>query len=169
MIPLGFPLLILPVTSFWLYPGQNRACTYQQSRKGMQMGICSRPVDNCKLYNSRLCCACLPIIQSVIIRCIHVQNIYEPFMGSQLPKVTWRSCCGQFVSTGYRSWKSLFQELEKSLWLCGSIPVSSPRCAWDGVQRSACIPFSEATPPYSCLTSHLTFPWQKAMEDEKEG
>ena len=32
-----------------------------------------------------------------------------------------------------KSWKSLFQELEKSLWLYGSIPVSSPPCAWDWV------------------------------------
>ena len=31
--------------------------------KGNAVGIHSRPIDNCKLYNSRLCYLCLPIIQ----------------------------------------------------------------------------------------------------------
>ena len=37
--------------------------------KGIQMGIRSRLIDNFKLYNNRLCCLCLPIIPSDIIRC----------------------------------------------------------------------------------------------------
>ena len=69
-IPLDFPLFILPISSFWLCPVQNRAYTHLQSRKGL--GIRSRPIDSCRSCNSRLCCACLPIILSVIIRCIYV-------------------------------------------------------------------------------------------------
>ena len=65
-------LFILPIASSWFCPVQNRAYTHHQSRKGMEMGICSRPIDSCKLHNNRLCCACLTIIQSVIIRCIYV-------------------------------------------------------------------------------------------------
>lgn len=38
----------------------------------MQMGLCLRWIDSCRLHNKRLCCACLPKIQSVIIRGIHV-------------------------------------------------------------------------------------------------
>ena len=56
----------------WLYPMQNRACTLYQSRKRMQIGICSRPTHNCMLCNNSLCYVCLPIIQSVIIRCLYV-------------------------------------------------------------------------------------------------
>ena len=48
---------LVPTTSQW---------------KGMQMGICSRPIDSCKLDNSGFCCVCLPTIQSVILRHIHV-------------------------------------------------------------------------------------------------
>ena len=36
--PCWLPLFILPVSSFWLCPVQNRACTYHQSRKGNTNG-----------------------------------------------------------------------------------------------------------------------------------
>ena len=49
-----------------------------------------------------------PIIQSVIIRCLYVLNIYEPFKGSWLPKVTSGQSC---ASRGH------VPELEKPLWL----------------------------------------------------
>ena len=71
-ILLDSPLFILPVLSFWLCLVQNRVCTHHQSRKGVQMGIRSRPTDSCRLYNNRLCCACLPVILPVISRCIYV-------------------------------------------------------------------------------------------------
>ena len=72
LIPPGFSLFMLPISSFWLCSVQNRACTHHQSRKRMQMGMCSRLIGNCKLYDNRFYCVCLPIIQSVIIRCIYV-------------------------------------------------------------------------------------------------
>lgn len=57
-LSLGYALCIIgfvPTTSQW---------------KGMQMDIHSKPIGNCKVCNSRLCCFYLPIIQSiVIIRC----------------------------------------------------------------------------------------------------
>lgn len=76
--PCWFPLLYFPSPPFdcALCPVQNRACTHHQSRKGMQLGIRWRPIDNCKLYNNRLCCVCLPIIQSVVIRCICMCRIF---------------------------------------------------------------------------------------------
>ena len=129
-IPLGSPfypscllLLVVPCAKQGLCP--------PAVKKGIEMGIRSRPVASCQLYNYRLCCAYLPIIQSVIVRCMYVQNISEPLVGSSLPRFTWGSPCGWFVSPVYpgcmcRSWKSL----------CGyfcSISVSSPRCVWDGV------------------------------------
>ena len=70
-IPLASPFLYFPSPCFGSALGKNRACTHHQSGEGMQMGIGWRPTDSCKLCNS-LCCACLPIIQSVIIRCIYV-------------------------------------------------------------------------------------------------
>ena len=36
--PYWLPLFILPVSSFWLCPVQNRACTYHQSKKGNTNG-----------------------------------------------------------------------------------------------------------------------------------
>ena len=36
--------------------------------KGMQIGTRSRPIDNCKLCDSRLCCICIPIVQPVVVR-----------------------------------------------------------------------------------------------------
>ena len=72
---LASPIFILPV-SFQLCPGQNRACICHQSRTRRQMDICSRPVNRCKLGSNRLCCTCLPIIQSVIIRCIYTYRIF---------------------------------------------------------------------------------------------
>ena len=60
-------------SSAWLCPVQNRACTHHQSRKGMQIGICPRPVDSCKLQNH---CISLPIIQSVLIKYIYTYRIF---------------------------------------------------------------------------------------------
>ena len=40
--------------------------------KVIEMGIHSRPTGNCKLYNNRLCCVCLLIIPSVMIRYMYV-------------------------------------------------------------------------------------------------
>ena len=42
--------------------------------KWMQLGTRSEPIDNCKLCNSRLCCLCLPIIQSFVgVGCVCVR------------------------------------------------------------------------------------------------
>lgn len=76
VIPLGFPVFILPVSSSSLCPVQNRACTHHKSMKGNGNGHMLWPVDNCKLCNSKLCCVCLPMIQSILIRCIYVQDIH---------------------------------------------------------------------------------------------
>ena len=62
LFPLGFRLSVLPISSFCLCSVQIRACTHHQSMKGHANSICSRPIDNCKLCNSRLCCLCHPII-----------------------------------------------------------------------------------------------------------
>ena len=64
-------LFILPISS-WFCPVQNRAYIHHQSGKGLQMGIHSRPIESCRLYNNRLCCACLSHTQSAIIRCMYI-------------------------------------------------------------------------------------------------
>ena len=97
----------------------------------MQMGIHSRPVReggmSGHMQNGAVTCSStwefwlavasyitgsivhvFPIIQSVIIRCLYVLNIYEPFKGSWLPKVTSGQSC---ASRGH------VPELEKPLWL----------------------------------------------------
>lgn len=74
--PSGFPVFILPVSSSSLCPVQNRACTHHKSMKGNGNGHMLWPVDNCKLCNSKLRCVCLPTIQSILIRCIYVQDIH---------------------------------------------------------------------------------------------
>ena len=43
------------------------------------MGVCSRPIDNRKFYNSRPC-LCLPIIQPVII----IYTCYNIYIGASL-------------------------------------------------------------------------------------
>ena len=70
--PISASLFLYFLPPSLVVPVQNRTCTHHQSRKGMQMGIHSRPIDSSRLHNNRLCCACLLIIQSVIIRCICV-------------------------------------------------------------------------------------------------
>ena len=60
LIPLGFPLFKLPVSSFWLSPVQNRACTHHQSMTRNANVL--KANCNCKLYNSRLCCYALPYV-----------------------------------------------------------------------------------------------------------
>ena len=113
------------------------------------MVICSRPIDNCKLYNSSLCCLCLPTIQSVIIKCLYMYIIYERLIGFQLPKVTGRSPCGYFeYSVGHMS-VVILQHICVLSWVC---------LEW-GVKISY-IPFSQATPCCSCLTSQLMVPSQ---------
>ena len=62
LIPLGSPFIICPVSSSWLRLVQSRACTHHKSTRGMQMVIHSRPFDNFKLCNSRLCCYALPYV-----------------------------------------------------------------------------------------------------------
>ena len=74
-------VLILPIDSSWLTPFILPVPSFGYALckvglipttiqwKGINMGIPSRPIDYCKLYNNRLCCLCLPIIQSVIIKC----------------------------------------------------------------------------------------------------
>ena len=37
---------------------KNRACICHQSGKGMQIHVCLRPTDSCKLHNNRLYCSC---------------------------------------------------------------------------------------------------------------
>ena len=49
---------------------------YPPSVKGNANGHMLWPVDNRKLCNSKLCCVCLPIIQSILIRCTYVQDSY---------------------------------------------------------------------------------------------
>ena len=105
LFPLGFRLSVLPIASFCSCSVQIRACTHHQSMKGNANGICSRPIDYRKLYNSRLCCLCHPIIQSVIIRCLYIFYIYiyiifmNPQWAPGCLSFTWRRPCGQFVST----------------------------------------------------------------------
>ena len=68
------------------------------------------------LYNSRLCCLCHLIIQSVIIRCLYIlyiYNIYESLVGSSLPKfylekTMWLVCIHCVL-------RAHVQELKKSL------------------------------------------------------
>ena len=57
------PPLYTSLFSFWLRPVQNRACSHHQSMKGNANRHTSRPIDKCNLFNSRLCCVYLPIIQ----------------------------------------------------------------------------------------------------------
>ena len=64
------PAFILLISSFDCALCKIRLLSTTDQWKGMQMGLCSRLIGNYKLYNSRLCCLCLPIIQSVIIRYI---------------------------------------------------------------------------------------------------
>ena len=64
------PAFILLISSFDCALCKIRLLSTTNQWKGMQMGLCSRLIGNYKLYNSRLCCLCLPIIQSVIIRYI---------------------------------------------------------------------------------------------------
>ena len=45
-------------------------------------------INSCNLHNNRLYCACLSHNSAVITICMYVQNIYEHFLGSWLPKVT---------------------------------------------------------------------------------
>ena len=81
------PTFILLISSFGCALCKIRLLSTTSQWRGMQMGLCSRLIGNYKLYNSRLCCLCLPIIQSVIIRYIYVCvcvyiYIYEIFMNS---------------------------------------------------------------------------------------
>ena len=79
-----------------------------------------------------------PVIQSVINRCIYVQQSYEHFMGSQYlwsledtalhqghVCLSWTSCCGIRCVP-----RALLPELEKSLWLFCNTSVSSPGLYW---------------------------------------
>lgn len=91
----------------------------------MQIGIPSRPIDNLKLYNSRLCCLCLRIIQSVIIR-LDVEKS-SALTGLLMAKgYLEKPLCIHCVS------RVPVQEVQS---LCGYLvaSVSSPRCVWDGV------------------------------------
>ena len=81
------PTFILLISSFGCALCKIRLLSTTSQWRGMQMGLCSRLIGNYKLYNSRLCCLCLPIIQSVIIRyicvCVYIYiYIYEIFMNS---------------------------------------------------------------------------------------
>ena len=97
------PFLYSAVSFSWFCPVQNRACTCHQSGKGMQIGEPSRPIDSCTLYDNRLYCACLSIIQSVIIRWMYVQNISEPLMGSYSSKEP--ACqCRRCKRHGFEAW-----------------------------------------------------------------
>ena len=126
--PLGFPVLFFWSPPFCYARFKVGLVPTMNQWKGMQISIPSRLIDNFKLYNNRLCCFCLPIIQSVIIR-------LDIEYSSALP--------GLFMAKGY---------LEKPLWffcihcvsrvhvqelqsLCGYLvaSVSSPSCVWDGV------------------------------------
>ena len=69
LLPLGFPFLYFrfppfgcPLCKIGLIPRTGQS-------EGMEMGICSRPVDRSKLYISRLC-LCLRTVQPVMIKCI---------------------------------------------------------------------------------------------------
>ena len=64
-------------------------------------------IDSCKLHNNRLFAHIFPIIESVIIRCMYIWNIYEHLIDAQLSKVTWGHSCASRMHV---------PEL-KSLWL----------------------------------------------------
>ena len=93
--------------------------------KGMEMGICSRPIDPYKLYN-RLCCLWLPIVQSVIIRWVYIifTNINSYWLYYIYEYLLILN--GLLTAQGYLETPlvSLFhymvrvnvQELEKSMW-----------------------------------------------------
>ena len=70
---LGFLLLYFQVPPFGYTWFKVRLVPTTSQWKWIQMGICSRLIDNYKLYNSSLHCLCfsrcLPIIPFVIIRC----------------------------------------------------------------------------------------------------
>ena len=72
LLPLGFSFLYFPFPPFGCPLCKIGLIPTTGQWKGMGMSICSRLIDNCKLYNSRLCCLCLPTIQSVIIKCIYI-------------------------------------------------------------------------------------------------
>ena len=72
-----FYYFLSPPLSYAQCKMQNRACTHHSQWKWMQTGIRSKPVGNCKLCNSRLCCLCLPIIQSFVRRvCVCVCRVF---------------------------------------------------------------------------------------------
>ena len=53
LLPLGFPFLYFTFPPFGCPLCKIGFIPTTSQWKGMEMGICSRPVDNCKLYNSR--------------------------------------------------------------------------------------------------------------------
>ena len=52
--PISASLFLYFLPPSLVVPVQNRTCTHHQSGKKMQMGIHSRLIDSCKLYNNRL-------------------------------------------------------------------------------------------------------------------
>ena len=95
--------------------------------KWMQMGIRSKPIANRKLRNSRLCCSCLPIIQSFVrcvCVCVCVCVEYLWTLNGLLPSHLRLPGEAPMVRG---PWTHV-HELEESLWLFCSMFVSSPGC-----------------------------------------
>lgn len=86
------PLLYFHALTFGYAQCKVRFVLTTNQWKALQMGIHSRLTDNFKLYDSRLCCLYLHIIQSIIIRC-RIVNIHEPLMDSWLPN--WLRLLGE--------------------------------------------------------------------------
>ena len=141
------------LSSFWLCLVQNQTCIHHQSSKKMQMGIHSRMIDNCKLYKSRLCCVCLPIIQLVITRCIYVQNIYELLKEIQLFKLVLEKEQEWEIKlpTWAGSWKK--EESSRKSSISALLTMPKPLTAWitincehserDGNTRTPDLPFEK--------------------------
>ena len=76
LIPLGFPPFILSVPTFVHALCKEGLVPTTSQLKGIQTGLPPRPIENCKLYNNKLCCLCLRIrykqavlFMYVIIKC----------------------------------------------------------------------------------------------------
>ena len=126
-IPLDFPCLILPIVS-WFWPVWGRACSSHQSGKGMQIDVCSRLADGCKLHNSGLYCAWL----SHNLVCYNQMDICMEYLWAlNGPLAAWGPLRTRLCVKGTVCWageapgvsfircvpRVLVQRLEKSLWL----------------------------------------------------